>query len=336
MNILLSCVGRRSYMVEYFKEALKAHGGGKVVGTNSEAETTGMYACDLSYVVPPITDENYIDSLIEISLKENIKMIVSLFDIDLPYLSKAKKRFEEHGITVIVSSEEVIDIANDKYKTFNFLKEQNILTPMTYCNYAQVISDLENNQLSFPLFVKPRWGMGSIGVYKAEDLNELKFYFYNVQKQIKNSYLSKLTAASLDESVLIQEFIPGKEFGLDIFNDLNAKFFMSVEKEKLAMRSGETDGAIVIKEEKLSELSQQISKTVQHIGNLDVDVLFNGKNYYVLELNARFGGGFPFSYLAGANFPQLLIEMVNGSKSQIPTIKIGTKSLKSIVPITIN
>ncbi|CAA6807634.1 MAG: Glucose-1-phosphate thymidylyltransferase (EC [uncultured Sulfurovum sp.] len=332
MNILLSCVGRRSYMVDYFKAALsKEHG--KVIGTNSEGETTGMNACDVAYVVPPITDKNYIDVLLKIAIKEEVSMVVSLFDIDLPYLSKAKERFEEAGITVVVSSPEVIEIANDKYKTFEYLQSLNIKTPKTFCNYEEAKKELALNKLNYPLFVKPRWGMGSIGVYQADDQDGLEFYYKHVQKQIKNSYLSKLSSTNLDESVLIQESISGTEYGIDIFNNLEGEFVLSIEKEKLAMRSGETDGAIVIQNEHLSALSKQISQHLKHIGNLDVDVLFNGKEFYVLELNARFGGGFPFSYLAGANFPELLIKMVNKEDFYIPKIEIGAKSLKSIVPI---
>ncbi|HIP14811.1 MAG TPA: glucose-1-phosphate thymidylyltransferase [Sulfurimonas autotrophica] len=332
MNILLSCVGRRSYMVEYFKEAL-TNEHGKIIGTNSETGTTGMNACDVAYEVPPITDKNYIDVLLEIAIKEKVSMIVSLFDIDLPYLAQAKSRFEASGITVVVSSPEVIEIANDKYKTYQFLKNLNIKTPTTYCNYSEAIQAIEQKTLNYPLFVKPRWGMGSIGVFQADDKEELDFYYKHVQKQIKNSYLSKLSSSNLDESVLIQESIIGKEYGIDIFNNLEGEFVLSVEKEKLAMRSGETDGAIVIKDERLSALSREISQELKHVGNLDMDVLFDGEEFYVLELNARFGGGFPFSYLAGANLPELLIKMVQKEKFYIPKIEIGTKSLKSIVPI---
>ena len=332
MNILLSCVGRRSYMVDYFKEALnKEHG--KIIGTNSEADTTGMNACDICYTVPAITDPTYIDALLEIAIKENVSMIVSLFDIDLPYLAESKSRFEERGITVVISSPEVIDIANDKYKTYQFLKNLNIKTPKTYSDYKDALQAIEIGELTYPLFVKPRWGMGSIGVFKADNYEELEFYYRYTQKQIQNSYLSKLSSSKLDESVLIQEFIEGKEFGVDIFNNLQGEFVLSVEKEKIAMRSGETDGAIVVKDDKLSKLSREISLHLKHIGNLDMDVLFDGKNYYVLEFNARFGGGFPFSYLAGANLPELLIKMVNKEEFHIPKIEIGTKSLKSIVPI---
>lgn len=335
MNILLSCVGRRSYLVDYFKEVVSSTGD-KVIGVNSESGTTGMNACDVAYVVPSVTDSDYIDSLIEVAKKENVKMIVSCFDIDLPFLAQAKERFLEHNITVIISSEEVIDIANDKYKTYLFLKDKQILTPKTYCSYDEAMNDLNSNNLNYPIFIKPRWGMGSIGVYKADNLEELNFYYKSVKKQIKNSYLSKLSSSDLDESVLIQEYIAGKEFGIDIFNDLEGNFLISIEKEKLGMRSGETDGAIVIKNENLSSLSQKISKHLKHVGNLDMDVLYDGKNYYVLEFNARFGGGFPFSYLAGANLLQLLVDIVNGDKIQLPKVAIGTKGLKSILPIKID
>ena len=331
MNILLSCVGRRSYLVEYFKSALV--GEGIVVGTNSEAFTSGMSACDKSYVVPAVNDEDYIPTLLDIAKKENIKMIISLFDIDLPFLAKSKKLFQDEGIEIIVSSEKVIEIANDKYLTYQFLKENNFHTPKTFINLTEVLDLINKSNLSFPLFIKPRFGMGSIGVYKADNIEELNFFYKYVQKQITNSYLSKLSSKDLNSMVLIQEAIIGQEFGIDILNDLNGNFLINISKEKVAMRSGETDISVVIKNTELDDLSEKLSSDLKHIGNLDIDVLFDGKNYYILELNPRFGGGFPFSYMAGANFPKMLIDLVNKDVLNLPKIKIGTKCLKKIVPI---
>lgn len=331
MNILLSCVGRRSYLVEYFKSALA--GEGIVVGTNSEAFTSGMSACDKSYIVPFVNDKSYIPTLLNIAKKENIKMVVSLFDIDLPFLSKAKKLFEDEGIKIIISSEKVIEIANDKYLTYNFLKEKDFLVPKTFINLKEVLESIDKNNLDFPLFIKPRFGMGSIGVYKVDNIEELNFFYKYVQKQITNSYLSKLSSNDLNSMVLIQEAIIGKEFGIDILNDLEGKFLINVSKEKVAMRSGETDVSVVIQNIELNKLSKKLSKDLKHVGNLDIDVLFDGKNYYILELNPRFGGGFPFSYLAGADFPKILINLVNKKEITLPDIKIGTKCLKKIEPI---
>lgn len=332
MNILLSCVGRRSYLVEYFKEAIKSNDG-KVIGTNSEAFTSGMLACDKSYVVPHVNDAEYIPTLLKIAKDEDVSMVISLFDIDLPYLAKAKELFKKNGIEIIISSEEVIDISNDKLHTYYFLKNNEFNTPVTLTTLEEAIHLLNNNDLIYPLFVKPRFGMGSIGVYKADNINELTFFYIYVQKQIRESYLYKLSSENLDSMVLIQESILGKEFGIDILNDLEGNYVMSVAKEKLAMRSGETDISIVIENKQLSELSEKLSRKLGHIGNLDLDVLFDGNTYYILELNARFGGGFPFSYLAGADFPNMLIEMVKKNKITIPKIDIGTKCFKSISPM---
>ena len=335
MNILLSSVGRRSYLVNYFKDLLKLEGG-KVIGVNSEPMTAGMYACDKSYIVPKITNKNYISTLLDIAIKEKVSAIIPLFDIDLPYLAKAKKIFNKHSIIIIVSSEYVINIANDKWKTYLFLKENNIKTPLTFINLKKSINSLKNKIINYPLYIKPRFGMGSIGVFKVDNKEELLFFYNYVEKQIINSYLKELSIKDPNNMVLIQESIIGQEFGIDILNDLNSNYIMSVIKEKISMRSGETDISIVIENKELSELSITISKKLAHIGNLDVDILFDGIDYYILELNSRFGGGFPFSYLAGANFPKMLIQMIKQDKVVIPKIAFGTKSLKSIHPIVIN
>jgi len=333
MNILLSCVGRRSYMAEYFKKSL--NGKGIVIGTNSEAFTSGMLACDKSFVVPPILDKDYIPTLLDIAIKENVSMIISLFDINLPYLAKSKNMFAQHGITVVVSDEKVIDIANDKWKTYSFLKENNINTPLTFYKLHDALNALKDNKLKYPLFLKPRWGMSSIGAIRVDNDEEMAFFYKNIQKQIKNSYLNDLTSGILEESVLIQEYIDGKEYGIDIFNDLNKKYFMSVSKEKLAMRSGETDAAIIVDIPELNTLAVKISNLLEHIGNLDIDVLFDGEKYYVLEMNARFGGGFPFSYLAGADLPSILIKMLKDESVTPAPIKVGLKGVKSIEPVEI-
>ena len=177
--------------------------------------------------------------------------------------------------------------------------------------------------------------MGSIVVYRADDEKEMRFFYNYVKKQILQSYLKKLSSTNLNEMILLQENISGKEYGIDIFNNLNGKYIVSVAKEKLAMRSGETNAAIVVDIHDLSDLSIKMSKLLRHVGNLDIDVLFDGTNYYVLEINARFGGGFPFSYLAEADFPTMLIQMIKNEQVDIHHIKIGTKSMKSILPIVI-
>lgn len=331
MNILLSCVGRRSYMVSYFKEVIGNQG--KIIATNSELLATGMAFADSAYLTPRIDDPDYINKLLEICLKEKVKMIVSLFDIDLPVISKNKKLFEKHNIKIVVSDFDVIDIANDKWKTYLFLKENGFNTPKTFIDLDVAISAIENKEIKFPLFVKPRWGMGSLSVYKVDSIKELNFFYDFSIKNISQSYLSILSNEDLNKCIIIQEGIKSKEYGLDVFNDLDGNNLITVIKEKIAMRSGETDGAIVVDEPILKDLSLQLAEKLNHIGNLDVDVLFDGDKAYVLEFNARFGGGYPFTHLAGTNLVKAVVDMVCGQDVKINEPSVGCLGMKAINPV---
>ena len=123
------------------------------------------------------------------------------------------------------------------------------------------------------------------------------------------------TASVGDEYIMIQEKLGGNEFGLDVMNDLEGNNVGVSVKRKLAMRAGETDKAITMDLPEVREMGKKIGENLHHIGNLDVDIMqrANG-DYCILELNPRFGGGFPFSYEAGVNMPKAIIEWVKGNK----------------------
>lgn len=335
MNVLLTSVGRRSYLVDYFKSAVQPNG--NVIAANSEALTSGMIAADKAYTVPRVDSKDYVNKILEICAIENIGLVVSLFDIDLPYLAAAKSKFDALGICLVVSDENIIDIANDKWQTYEFLLENDLPTPLTYKNLDIFAAAIKSGEISFPVIIKPRWGMGSLSVYKASSLEEVNFFVFYCKNAISSSYLNILSN-ELDESVLIQEFISGKEFGIDVFNDLQARQLVTVVKEKMAMRSGETDVAIVVNEPLICDLAEQVGDKLKHIGNLDIDILLDKNNSpFVLEFNARFGGGYPFSHLAGVDFPALLIQMAEGLEIDrgLLTFEFGVKGMKFIEPRSI-
>lgn len=334
MNILLTSVGRRTYLVNYFKDALKPYNG-KVFASNS-IETYALKQADGFTITPPIYSDGYIDYLANYCLKYDIRAIVSLFDIDLPILSKHKCKFEKNGIRVVVSDESVIEICNDKWKTYQFLVSHNIATPKTYLSLNDVYEDIEN--LSFPLIVKPRWGMGSIGIYKADDMDELSIFYKKVMNEIKSSYLKYESERDIEQSVLIQQCISGAEYGIEVINDLDKNYVTTLCKKKLAMRSGETDQAITLDEPKLRAIGQDLANKLGHIAVLDTDCLEQDGQYYVLEMNARFGGQYPFSHLAGADIPKQIVEWLLGMKTDISKVTIadGVQCSKEIHPVVVN
>lgn len=328
MNILITSVGRRSYMIQYFKEALQ--GKGSVHACNSEV-TYALQLADHYFRSPPIYDNNYIHTLLDYCRDYDISAIISLFDIDLPVLAKSKHKFDEAGVTPILSDYSFISICNDKWKSYQFIIENGFKAPKTFLSLQEAEKAVSLDQLSFPLIIKPRWGMGSIGIFEADDELELKVLYNKTKKAITDSYLKYESQEDPDQCVLIQEKLMGEEWGLDIFNDLEGKFLACVPKRKIAMRAGETDIAETSHRNELKEFGRKISSITRHIGNLDLDFFISDKKFYILEFNARFGGQYPFSHISGVNFPKAIISMLQDSNPKPEDfIFTETKAFKNI------
>ncbi|MGI6322516.1 MAG: ATP-grasp domain-containing protein [Bacteroidales bacterium] len=331
MKILLTSAGRRSYIVHYFKEALK--GQGEIHASNSVWSPALEFA-DKAVITPIIYDDSYIHFILEYCLTNNISAILSLFDIDLPILSKSKDLFKKNGIELLVSDFEVTQICNDKWRTYNFLINNGILTPKTFISLQNCLESIAFGQTNFPLVIKPRWGMGSIGIYVADNRDELAVLFKKTKNEILNSYLKYESASTPNESIIIQEMLSGVEYGLDIINDLKKDYITTLVKRKTAMRAGETDSAITENNSILRETGETISKHLGHILNLDVDCFIDKVNKpYVLEMNCRFGGHYPFSHLAGANLPLAIVKWISGKvvEKSLFDIEYGIEGYKEIV-----
>lgn len=309
MNILFTCAGRRTYLLKYFKENMG--GDDKIIATDMQLSAPALQAADVRIQVPAVYADDYIDITLGICKKHKVDALISLNDLELPILAENKSKFEAEGVTAIVSSPHVIDICFDKYKTSQWVESIGLKAPKTYVRLEEAKEAVVDGEIEFPLFMKPRWGSGSIGLETIEDMKELEIYYHILMKKIKKSILA--TASVGDEYIMIQEKLTGNEFGLDVMNDLNGNNVGVSVKKKLAMRAGETDKAITIDLPEVREIGRKIGENLHHIGNLDMDIMqrANG-DYCVLELNPRFGGGYPFSYEAGVNFPKAILQWLKG------------------------
>lgn len=311
MNILFTCAGRRTYLLKYFKENMSTED--KVVATDMQLSAPALQVADVKIQVPAVYDSKYIDITLDICKEHRIDALISLNDLELPILAENKAKFEALGVKVIVSDPAVIDIAFDKYRTAQWIESIGLNAPKTYVTLASTKEALAKGVIAFPLFMKPRWGSGSIGLETIDDMEELDIYYHLLVKKIKKTILA--TASVGDEYIMIQEKLTGNEFGLDVMNDLEGNNVGVSVKQKLAMRAGETDKAITIDLPEVREIGARIGRNLKHIGNLDVDIMqrANG-DYCVLELNPRFGGGYPFSYEAGVNMPKAILQWLKGEE----------------------
>lgn len=313
MNILFTCAGRRNYLINYFKEELI--GVGNVLAADMDSTAPSLADADYAFEVNKVTHPDYINNLLTICRDYSVNAIISLNDIELPVLAKNKCHFERQGVPVIVSSKEVIDTCFDKFKTIEFANRLNIKTPPTYTTLQDVKSALNENQMNFPLVVKPRWGSGSIGLQFPENETELELAYQLIDHKIDRTIIANASKQDRDNAIVIQKKISNREFGLDIINDLDGNHRAVIVKEKLRMRSGETDKAKTVYNEELKEIGRKIGTELGHIGNLDCDIMEENGEYYLIEMNPRFGGGYPFSHNAGANVPKAILHWLRGEQA---------------------
>lgn len=310
-NILFTCAGRRNYLINYFKEALK--GNGQIIAADMNLTAPAMVDADLAIVVPGIYEDHYIEELKKIIVEHRIHAVISLNDLELPILSQNKEGLEALGTKVVISNPDVISIAFDKVKTFNFLQSIGLNTPKTYTNLKEALGAIEKNELAYPLVVKPRWGSASIGIDFPESTEELQLVFQLQHLKLKKSILNEVSAQDTDNAILIQENLDGIEYGMDILNDFKGNYVGTFVRKKLNMRSGETDKAVSVVDERFEKIGRTISEKLRHVGNLDCDVFLAQDKLFVLELNPRFGGGYPFSHEAGINTAAIYIEWLKGN-----------------------
>jgi carbamoyl-phosphate synthase large subunit len=331
MNILLTSVGRRKYIVEYFKTALT--GIGKIYTSNS-AFTIAMKESDGYFISPLIYEDNYIESIIEYCKKFNISAVISLFDIDLMVLAQNQKIFDNNSIKLILAPEESIRVCNDKWETYLFLKNNGIKTPKTFLRIEQVTEAISKNEIQFPLIVKPRWGMASLGIYKVDDYAELEVLYKRSRKETFNSYLKYESRLTEDESTIIQEYLKGNEYGLDVINDFQGNYVNTFAKWKISMRAGETDIGKTVDNEPFIETAKLLSREIKQLGILSVDCIEQNGEINVIEMNCRISGHYPLSHLAGVDYPGQIVQWLKGEGNDNSKLKfkVGLTITKDLVP----
>lgn len=310
MNVLLTCAGRRNYLIQFFREALGPEG--RVFATDAAIHAPALREADEAFVLPLLDDPSYIDWLLGICRERRVNLLIPLNDHELPLLARHRARFHAIGTRPVISSSAVVETCYDKWRSFTFLRANGIPTARTFLSLDAARASLATGEITFPLVLKPRWGSGSCGVEWVADDDELRLAHALATKRHARSRLTAKRGIAADQSVLIQERLVGEEHGLDVIGDLEGRYAGTLARRKLLMRSGETDRAITVHHDGLERLGAALGGALGHIGNLDCDVFVAGDTCAVLEMNPRFGGGYPFARMAGANLPAALIAWARG------------------------
>ena len=217
MNILITCAGRRNYLINYFKEALGRKG--KVFAGDSNPYAPALQEADQALILPPVNHSNYVDILSEVCRKYDIRLMLSLNDLELPILAQNRSIFLQTNTIPVISSPDVVNKCFDKWQTISFLASCGISVPKSFLTLNDALGAINKNEIRFPLVVKPRWGTASIGIEFSNDLTELELTFKLVQKRLYCTILSDVSALDPERNVLIQEQLIGHEYHVDIVND---------------------------------------------------------------------------------------------------------------------
>ena len=311
MNILILSAGTRDKIIQYFKKEL--NGAGKVIATDMSNLAPAIYEADKYYIVPRMNTPEYLDIILDICKKEQITGVLSLIDPELSLLAKNRKRFEQIGVTVIGSSYELCEMSLNKNRMFQWLTTHKYNCARSYINKEKFFADVEKGEISYPVFVKPIKGSASISISKVYDRDTVEVLFDH------------------EDGLMIQEFLDGQEIGADVYIDMMSGEVVSIfTKKKLKMRAGETDKAVSFQDEKLFDLIKKFVKEAGYRGQIDIDIFDINGEYYISEVNPRFGGGYPHAYESGANHMSLIINNLNGkiNNSVIGRYEIGTYMMK--------
>ncbi|WP_297998342.1 ATP-grasp domain-containing protein [uncultured Phascolarctobacterium sp.] len=302
MNILILSSGTRNKVVQYFKNALA--GKGNVICTDMSDLAPSIYEADKYYIVPRMTADGYLDIILDICSKEKIDGVLSLIDPELSLIAQNADKFASIGTKVIGSSYELCEMSLDKYAMFNWLTAHNYNCAKSYIKKEDFFKDVEKGKAKYPVFVKPARGSASIAISKVYDKETVELLFAH------------------SEGLMIQEFLDGQEIGADVYIDMLSGEIVSIfTKKKILMRAGETDKAVSFKDEKLFSLIKRFVTEAGYSGQIDIDIFNVDGEYYISEVNPRFGGGYPHAYESGCNHMKLIVENLAG---QINNANIGS------------
>lgn len=297
MNILMCSVGRRGELLKNFRTSMPA--GSRIIATDLSPYAPALYYADKQYLVPRIDDPKYIDTILNVCKKEQVNAVTTFIDPEIEILAKNRDKFCALGVEVLAPYEETAALCFDKYQMFKHLSKCGIPTVMTWGTLDEFDDARKEGKVDFPVFVKPRNGSGSVGARQV------------------CSHETLAEAMKEDPSLIIQEFMDCLDLDADVYIDtVTHEAVSAFLKKKIETRIGGASKTISFKDEKLFEFIAQIVKNFKFNGPVDMDFFYRNGQYYLSEVNPRFGGAYLHAYGAGVDFIKLIEKNLHGEANK--------------------
>ena len=290
---MFSTIGKRGYIADYLRQAdPQAY----IVGTGDSIFAPGFASCDQSVLLPSIRDSRYLSQVSELVSTLKINAILSFTDPDVAALSTIRTELSSRGVTCFFPDPDTTLFGFDKLETFRWAQKNGVSVPHTTTD-----PETARSELRFPLIRKPRFGSASVGVSIIQHAAELL-----PPKEDTTEYI-------------YQELIAGQEVNIELCSDLNGRVMSVSAWRKLLSRNGETQLAITTRRKDLIETALSLGEKARIVGPCDIDIIDRDGQLFLIEFNMRFGGGYPVSHFAKANFLELLVQVQRGETPPLHT-----------------
>lgn len=297
--ILFCSAGRRATLLMDAKQTLGDRC--RIVATDNNTTAPALYCADARYVVPRINEPGYIDVILDICKKENVKAVTTLIDPEIEILSANRELFLKNGIIPLCPMDEIsAKCCFNKWEMFKYLTSKGIPTPLTFHDLDAFKEAHAKGEISFPVFMKPICGSGSVGAHRVQSMEQLEKDWF-----------------SGEHDYIIQELMTGGDRDADIYVDTISHRPVAVfSKKKIETRIGGASKTISFKDEKLFRFVEEVFSHFKFNGPLDMDVFVKDGEYLLSEINPRFGGAYLHAYGAGVDFFELIWNNINGIENK--------------------
>ena len=297
-SVLLTSGGRRVALVREFQSALRSLGvQGRVLAADLRRNAAAFHAADAGVLVPRVTSPEYVPRLLEVCAREGVRMVVPLIDTELHLLAPHREAFAAQGVTLVVSSPATTALALDKRSTRDFFVANGFDTPAVL-DAAAILAD---PAARYPYFLKPADGSCSVGATRIDDAESLAFH-------------ARHTA-----NAMVQEFVRGEEYTLDVLADLAGRVRCVVPRLRMETRAGEVSKGMTVKDPLVIDAGRRLVEALPGaVGCVTVQLFLTAERAVkFIEINPRFGGGFPLAAAAGARYPEWLVAWALGREPEV-------------------
>ncbi len=295
-NVLISSCGRRAGLTECFRQSLRNLGNvGGVYGIDSSCSAPTFHLTDRAWKVPRCTEPDFVDRVLQLCEEQGIRLLIPTIDTELPVYATALGAFAAIGVTVCVSAPGAVQICCNKVATYKWLQANGFPT----VRQADLSSALLNpSDWPLPLIVKPHDGSASVGVRRVESLLELGLM------------------AEASSGYIVQEIAKGREFTINVYVNRSGECICAVPHLRMEVRAGEVSKGITVKERRLMNLAEAVSEALPGAyGPLNIQCFMDESGtIQIIEMNARFGGGYPLAHRAGGRFTDWLLSELAGKR----------------------